>query len=64
MAKDENKTELIVTADIPGGEQESKEELALRVVDVLTEKLDVTYRLIEGQFQDLAMVPQTIKAAS
>ena len=43
-----NRSKLIVTADIPGIEQEKEEELALRAIDIICKRLGVTYQLVEG----------------
>ena len=42
-----NKTKLIVTANIPGIEQEKEKELAIRAVDIICNNLGVEYQLIE-----------------
>ena len=42
------KTKIIVTADIPGLEQEKEKELAMRAVDIICNSLGVKYQIIEG----------------
>ena len=44
---DPGKTKLIVTANLPGREQEKEKELALKVVDVVCKSLGVEYTLLE-----------------
>ena len=47
VSVDPAKTKLIVTADLPGQEQDKEKELALKIVDVVCKSLGVNYTLVE-----------------